>query len=66
MFETLKMITSLALLVVITMPVLIIILALFQNLLEGIKPKSKQKPVRKKSYYTDTDEFLPVKLRIVK
>lgn len=61
-----KMLTSLALLILITMPVFVLVLALYQNLIETIKPKAKQKPVRNRSYYTDTEELSQTKLRIVK
>ena len=57
---------GIALLGLIAIPILISILVLYQNLLENVKPKAKQKPVRAKSYYTDSNELVPAKLRIVK
>jgi len=57
---------GLALLVLIAIPVFILMLVLYQNLLESMKPKVKHKPVRSKSYYTDLDELAPQQLRVVK
>jgi len=61
-----QMFIGLAFLGLISMPVLMLILVLYQNLLECVKPKAKQKPARARSYYTGSDELLPAKLRIVK
>lgn len=63
-----QMLIGIAFLGLITIPVFILILALRQNLLECLKPKpkAKQKHVTTKSYYKDSDELLPVKLRVIK
>lgn len=61
-----KIFIGIAFLGLIAIPVLILILGLRQNLIETIKPKVKKKPVRAKSYYEDSDELAPPKLRIVK
>jgi len=61
-----QMLIGLAFLGLIAIPIFILILCLYQNLLENLKPKAKQKPIRAKSYDTDSDEFVPVRLRIVK
>lgn len=61
-----QVLIGIAFLGLITIPVLILILALRQNLLECLKPKAKQKPVKTRSSYKDSDELLPVRLRVIK
>jgi len=60
------MFIGLALLGLMSIPVFILVLALYQNLLENVRPKAKQKPVRTKSYNSDLNELVPAQLRIVK
>lgn len=61
-----QILINIAFLGLITMPIFILILAFYQNLLESIRPKTNKKPSRSSSSYTGSDELGQPKLRIVK
>ncbi len=61
-----SLLTGMALLAIFVIIVFILILALYQNLLECMKPKAKQRPARSKPIYMSSNEFKENKLRIVK
>ncbi len=61
-----KTFISLAFLSLITIPILILVLAFYQDLIETIKPKSKQKRAVRQSYYDDSKDILQTKLKVIK
>lgn len=63
-----QMLTGVVFLGLILIPVFILFVTLYQNLLETAKPRQNIKPKRAvaKSNYTDSKELLSTKLRVVK